>query len=602
MAQSKGPLERLEQLEQQIITHDARIAELSKSGIHRVADWFVSGESIGKSIPRLETALAETMRRVVRLEDRLAAMTDNHTKLGGDFHGTKEEIEGFAETSTAALEMLTARIEKLEEDRSHGDQIGDGVNLRIDHVSMNSDNPDEWATTMVAAFDSYMRADVKRAKGAMLDALAKEHELRREQIGGRLETDDDLRARIIARIDEERDEPEQGQDEPLMTRAMAESIAKRAAQNWLRGGVDVPRYLFECGRPDWKPHAWVVDAVMAAARCQPAATQDRIELDAARSKIANLETHIRQYRSQVATQSDTIGALQNSEERTLAYMVLECKYNEAMLELEHAKKERADVQALRTALQAKHDQCRVVEEMHHNTQLQLDKFMGACADQTIQIMELRGERLRLEGKLAEQEKFTNEIMDEHRKTRRAFDEAASKHNSADQRAFALENWKTRLAKALGVRDDRHVIEAAVVRIVNGGPQQQLAIEREHHASEIANLMEQLRIADADRVPLRMDLDAAREEVKLMDGRLDRLQPIIRELDPWWLEVKARGGIPFPHERPLVSRYEAWKEAERAALRADDTDDDGFASAAANEGSRIAAEARAEREADSGNEG
>jgi hypothetical protein len=121
---------------------------------------------------------------------------------------------------------------------------------------------------------------------------------------------------------------------------------------------------------------------------------------------------------------------------------------------------------------------------------------------------------------------------------------------------------------------------------------------EHYRREIANLRDQLRVADADRVPLRMDLDIATAHLKERTAECDRMRPLVAAAQRMAGSYTATA---WPEPFRSVARHviEASEAYEIACSQAADEDDDGFANAAANEGARIAAESRAEAESDPG---
>jgi uncharacterized coiled-coil DUF342 family protein len=121
---------------------------------------------------------------------------------------------------------------------------------------------------------------------------------------------------------------------------------------------------------------------------------------------------------------------------------------------------------------------------------------------------------------------------------------------------------------------------------------------EHYRREIANLRDQLRVADADRVPLRMDLDIATAHLKERTAECDRMRPLVAAAQRMAGSYTATA---WPEPFRSVARHviEASEAYETACSQAADEDDDGFANAAANEGARIAAESRAEAENDPG---
>lgn len=83
-------------------------------------------------------------------------------------------------------------------------------------------------------------------------------------------------------------------------------------------------------------------------------------------------------------------------------------------------------------------------------------------------------------------------------------------------------------------------------------------------AHIESQAEQLAVADADRVPLRMDLDEAR-------GKLERLEPVLKALHPWHVMVEqARPEIREETQR-LAIAFEEWEAAEEAAQKPEPDD-------------------------------
>lgn len=235
--------------------------------------------------------------------------------------------------------------------------------------------------------------------------------------------------------------------------------------------------------------------------------------------------------------------------------------------------------ALNAEIQRLKEHSKLIEKLHrdkireqHVTQRELEKFMGACADQTIQIMEMRGVVRRLvtereeaiakvrelETKLGEAQHRGATAETEHRRASRAFDELASKHNALQERHASVQRalddaikQRERIEAAhwQGVEQYRaeHPDQNTTLPPVRSELVRWLLEQREQ-------LAEQLAVADADRVPLRMDLDEAR-------GKLERLAPIV-ELLPTWAERATPGMLNY--ERALHDAVVAWQAAERAA--------------------------------------
>lgn len=113
-------------------------------------------------------------------------------------------------------------------------------------------------------------------------------------------------------------------------------------------------------------------------------------------------------------------------------------------------------------------------------------------------------------------------------------------------------------------------------------------------AQVADLTEQLRVADADRVPLRMDLDEAKADVA-------RMLPVVLAAQSWASTRVADDRNAATLSGKLLTACDDYEEAcaKAASAGLGDDEDDGFAMAAANEGARIAAESRAERESDPG---
>jgi len=151
---------------------------------------------------------------------------------------------------------------------------------------------------------------------------------------------------------------------------------------------------------------------------------------------------------------------------------------------------------------------------HGVTQAQLDKFMSACADQTIQIMELRGEILRLRDSDRDGEALTAA------RAKIAYLEARSRLPSAvsvspeEDRLRAsiasLRNQIDRLREPLGLGSACEVgrVIGDAIEAINAPCPDCKAM-----GEEIDNLKAGLMTADADRVPLRMDLDEANKEIE-----------------------------------------------------------------------------------------
>lgn len=149
--------------------------------------------------------------------------------------------------------------------------------------------------------------------------------------------------------------------------------------------------------------------------------------------------------------------------------------------------------------------------------------------------------------------------------------------------------------AIGKAHDRGVAEWRAVhkREAEGLPPTRadlvrwLLVERE-------NLTEQLRVADGDRVPLRMDLDDERAARKITE-------PLIKVAQQWRASRGNDTTIKIDSSRAaldaaLCVAVDSYEQTMADFLNGKDAEeDDGFANAAANEGARIAAEARAERE-------
>jgi hypothetical protein len=243
------------------------------------------------------------------------------------------------------------------------------------------------------------------------------------------ETDDALRVRCAAALF--------GQS---MTRELAESIARQAAINGMKS-PSAPGYLWNADGDTWKPHDWVIDAVMAAAgvhpdgrpldqhgdlavamerdltvalgyvpetvswqRCLDLVRETITQREAANAALkAERENDYRKQRDKLvnvmvlkdqcifmleernATQAKTIEELQNTEARTLALQVVEQKLSEAQ-KLNDSL--RAQCDGLGRAIDARGQALRL-------TLASRDTAERTVVDQAAQIAELRAEAKRL---------------------------------------------------------------------------------------------------------------------------------------------------------------------------------------------------------------
>lgn len=253
------------------------------------------------------------------------------------------------------------------------------------------------------------------------------------------------------------------------------------------------------------------------------------------------------------------------------------------------------------------------------TQAQLDKFTSGCADQTIQIMELRGEIARMRESHAGELYRAEARAEECRIAGKQLDDElrAAWEVLAEASLEGIPYWSSRgdesLAEAMRKREDAWMVKVATAQEERDASRKDLkdigaahwravaeweAVNRTQAVglpptradivrfllAERETLREQLMVADGDRVPLRMDLDCA-------EGKLRRLAPVVKALQEWLpvgkLTSKTSGM--YLVDAHLIEAAETWERAEADALDDEDATGGGFAAAAANEGARIAAE-------------
>lgn len=211
-----------------------------------------------------------------------------------------------------------------------------------------------------------------------------------------------------------------------MDTSAAEAIAREAARAWARTNRAAiergeMRYLADVEDTNWRPHAWVIDAVMAAAGAHPDIESPGQQVERLRDILADIANVLRvngaepmtwrEIPSVVAKLYMVLANVRSAREHLL-------QTSNADMERVSGERDRAEAgrDTFKNALERVEDALdearvkldaerrKVMErdaEVHQwidhkaATQAQLDKFMGACADQTIQIMELRGEVKRL---------------------------------------------------------------------------------------------------------------------------------------------------------------------------------------------------------------
>jgi hypothetical protein len=124
-------------------------------------------------------------------------------------------------------------------------------------------------------------------------------------------------------------------------------------------------------------------------------------------------------------------------------------------------------------------------------------------------------------------------------------------------------------------EDRKNIEAAHQRAVDawrvmhpksaGGLPPERATVVAWLLAQLEDLHEQLRIADADRVPLRMDLDATREELRLLRAHTDRMEVLIKAVRRWNMAIDGTS---------ITEALDEYEKACSAAANAEQDDQSG----------------------------
>jgi len=142
---------------------------------------------------------------------------------------------------------------------------------------------------------------------------------------------------------------------------------------------------------------------------------------------------------------------------------------------------------------------KALQKLQENTQEQLDRFTGACADQTIQIMELRGEVMRLK----EERGVKMPPMESVAATDAQIGAAVMSGAAAGQRARAdsLEAWNTQLREAIGKQR-----ELAAIREKERDEAQEmcrsLQASYDRVCGELADLREQFAAREQENIQLR----------------------------------------------------------------------------------------------------
>ncbi len=313
---------------------------------------------------------------------------------------------------------LHERLSVLEQRRIEGERI---------FADLRAERHQEIALSKIPITPEY----VAGARGEDLDRVAERLGLIRiDPIGAAIETDVDLRRRCVTALFAR-----------ALTRQAATYIAKHAAIA-RRGEADAPSYLWGARSPGWKPHEWVIDAIMAAAGANQGdhaddsdaddsdriafgavdtdriafgavdtseaetkiAAKDRTELAAALDRIKELESQradlenerdLGEWRAQLRKQFDDEIARQSKvHESAMQQQFKRC----ADLEAQRARlleTSNRDMEALSKELGS-------LREAHTERKARLDhalahrgKLEAVGADQAIQIMELRAEIRRL---------------------------------------------------------------------------------------------------------------------------------------------------------------------------------------------------------------
>lgn len=170
-----------------------------------------------------------------------------------------------------------------------------------------------------------------------------------------------------------------------------------------------------------------------------------------------------------------------------------------------------------------------IQKQRDVTQERLDRFLGACADQTIQIMELRGELMR------EREARARDIAELKPRNEMNGAELAAWQALAEQPARNVFFWSEpgeSLNGAIKQRDASWLDLLSAASITIGELRNDAIaakLENDRLRTQLADVKEQLIVADSDRVPLRMDLDIANDELRSVKAQLGRASLCIEQI-------------------------------------------------------------------------
>lgn len=471
---------------------------------------------------------------------------------------------------------------------------------RLGHLVKNNDDT---ASRAVANLDEQFRLTSNNARDAQLrtDAIANQYNAIRSRL-------DKLEARSCG---------DSGHNDRIHATEMAQAL-DRGELRALSGRVQamcVRLDQLEAGRTGKAPIAFI-EPSHAVRRHVPA-------LEQAGPPASVHPDHLRTHYEVSADGGDTMAhaILTVTKERDEARWALKASQDDQAVRLESARhaagRAQAEAEKLRGLLEAMRterddlEKARAVLQMRYEAQCEDQRHTVAERDDIKAQALTMGEELNkavaarealresFDAATAQSEQHAAKWAEEHARVAELQAKLANRMRTASDQADQIAELRARLAtKDENPSEFRALHDSVRFVLAKHG---NAPVTRDgimdvigKAFDELHDVREQLRVADADRIPLRMDLDEARAAIKRMGPLCATAQRVANALEHIAL---GNTNEPQPAIAACTALIEASDTFERLCAEASAlSDDDGFADAAANEGARIAAESRAEDDA------